>query len=65
MDFEVIFSLTSKELARFRFPVETPADIAAGVSYAIQTLREDEAEIDLLGEGMLIQIQRVEEGGSA
>jgi hypothetical protein len=65
MDFEAIFSLKGKELARYRFPVEIPADIAAGVSYAIETFRVDNAEIDLLGDGMLMQIQRAEEDDGA
>ena len=32
MNFEVIFRLRGKELARYQFPVETPADFEAGAS---------------------------------
>ena len=60
MDFEVIFSLKGKELARYQFPVVVPADIAVGVGHAMETFRIDYAEIDLLGDGLLLQIQRAD-----
>ena len=56
MNFEVIFRLRGKELARYQFPVETPVDFEAGVRYAIETFRIHKPEIDLLGDGMLMLI---------
>jgi hypothetical protein len=61
MDFEIIFSLKGKELARYGFPVETPADIVAGIGYAIETFRISNAETDLLGDGMSMQVQKAGE----
>lgn len=58
MNFEVIFRLRGKELARYQFPVETPVDFEAGVRYAIETFRIHKPEIDLLGDGMLMLIQK-------
>ena len=50
MNFVVIFRLQGSELARYQFPVETPVDIEAGVSYAVQAFRIDKPEVDLLGD---------------
>jgi hypothetical protein len=58
MNFEVIFRLNGKELARSQFPVETPADFEAGIMYALQTLRIHKPEIDLLGDGMLMLVHK-------
>ena len=59
MDFEVVFLLKGKEVARYQFPVETPSDFQAGVAYAIETLRVAHPKVDLLGDGILVQIQKV------
>lgn len=59
MDFEVVFLLNGKELARYRFPVETPVDLQAGAGNAIEALRVAHPEVDLLGDGILVQIQKV------
>jgi hypothetical protein len=59
MDFEVVFLLKGKELARYQFPVETPSDLAAGVLTAFERVRVAHPEVDLLGDGILVQIQRV------
>jgi hypothetical protein len=59
MDFEVVFLLKGKQLARYQFPVETPSDLPAGVVSAFEMLRVAHPEVDLLGDGILVQIQKV------
>jgi hypothetical protein len=59
MDFEVLFLVNGKEVARYQFPVETPSDFQAGVVNAIETFRVAHPEIDLLGDGFVMRIQRV------
>jgi hypothetical protein len=59
MDFEVVFLLKGKELARYQFPAETPSDLPAGVVSAFERLRVAHPEVDLLGDGILVQIQKV------
>ena len=58
MDFEVIFRLEDKELARYQFAVETPADIQAGFINALDAFRVQYPEVDLLEDGMLMLIRR-------
>jgi hypothetical protein len=59
MDFEVIFRLKGNELARYRFPVETPGDIEAGVTHAIEMFRVARPDVDLLGDGMDMVVHKV------
>ena len=46
MDFEVFFRLKNKELARYQFAVETPADIQAGFINALEAFRVQHPEVD-------------------
>ena len=41
MDFEVVFLLNGKEVARYRLSAEAPVDFQADVGDAIETLRVD------------------------
>jgi hypothetical protein len=59
MDFEVVLLLKGKELARYQFPVETPSDLPAGFVSAVERLRVAHPEVDLLGDGILLQIKKV------
>jgi hypothetical protein len=59
MDFDVLFLVNGKEVARYQFPVETPSDVQAGVADAIETFRLAHPEVDLLGNGIVMQIQKV------
>ena len=58
MDFEVFFRLENKELARYQFAVETPADIQAGFINALEAFRVQYPEVDLLADGMIMLIQK-------
>ena len=58
MDFEVFFRLKNKELARYQFAVETPADIQAGFINALEAFRVQHPEVDLLADGILMLIQK-------
>jgi len=58
MDFEVFFRLKNKELARYQFAVETPADIQAGFINALEAFRVRHPEVDLLADGILMLIQK-------
>ena len=58
MDFEVVFLLNGKEVARYRLPAEAPVDFQADVGDAIDA-RVRSPEVDLLGDGVLVQIQKV------
>jgi hypothetical protein len=64
MDFEVIFRLKGSELARYRLPVEMLADIEAGVAHAIEMFRVARPDVDLLGDGMHMVVQKVWEDDS-
>ena len=61
MNFEVIFRLKGKELARYQFQAEAQVDFETGVTYAIEMLRQEHPEIDLLGDGMFMQVQKAGE----
>jgi hypothetical protein len=61
MNFEVTFNLQGEELASYQFSVETPEDVEEGVAQAIKTVRIDKPEIDLLGNGLVILVQKVGE----
>lgn len=65
MDFEVFFRLNNKELARYQFAVETPADIQAGFINALQAFRVQHQEVDLLADGMVMLIQKRARGAQA
>jgi hypothetical protein len=48
-------------LARYEFPAEAQVDFETGVTYAIEMLRQEHPEIDLLDDGMFMQVQKARE----
>ena len=50
--------MKNKELARYQFAVETPADIQAGFINALEAFRVRYPEVDLLADGILMLIQK-------